>query len=49
MFLPFTKALYLDAYRNEVAFNKGKKGIASLSPEYIYYQTFKNEAALKVI
>jgi Protein of unknown function (DUF2442) len=85
MFLHVTEARYLDAYRIEVAFNNGKKGIADLAdalkgsvfeplkntqafarfkvdaeletiawengadlaPEYIYYQTFKNEAALQ--
>lgn len=86
MFLHVTEARYLDAYRIEVAFNNGKKGIADLAealkgpvfeplkntkvfarfkvdaeletiawengadlaPEYIYYQTFKNEAALQM-
>ena len=86
MFLHVTEARYLDAYRIEVAFNNGKKGIADLAdalkgpvfeplkntqafarfkvdteletiawengadlaPEYIYYQTFKNEAVLQM-
>ena len=85
MILKITEARYLNAYRIEVAFNNGKKGIADfvdalngtvfeplknpeafanfkidpdletivwengadLAPEYIYYQTFKNEAALQ--
>ena len=85
MFLQVTEAHYLDAYRIEVVFNNGKKGIADLvdalkgpvfeplknpeafasfkvdpdfetivwengadlAPEYIYYQTFKNEASLQ--
>jgi hypothetical protein len=84
MILKITEARYLNAYRIEVAFNNGKKGIADLvdalkspvfeplknpeafanfkvdpdletivwengadlAPEYIYYQTFKNEAFL---
>lgn len=85
MILKITEARYLNAYRIEVAFNNGKKGIADLvdalkgpvfeplknpeafanfkvdpdletivwengadlAPEYIYYQTFKNEASLQ--
>ena len=31
MFLHVTEARYLDAYRIEVAFNNGKKGIADLA------------------
>ncbi len=31
MFLKVTEARYLETYRIEVAFNKGKKGIADLS------------------
>ena len=31
MFLKVTEARYLDAYRIEVAFNNGKKGIADLA------------------
>jgi hypothetical protein len=85
MFLHVTEARYLDAYRIEVAFNDGKKGVADLSealkgpifeplkntqafarfkideeletivwengadlaPEFIYYQTFKNDDLLQ--
>jgi len=86
MFLHVIEARYLDAFRIEVAFNNGKRGIADLSealkgpvfeplknpeqfarfqvdpeletivwengadlaPEYIYYQAFKQDAALQM-
>ena len=87
MFLHVTEARYLNAFRIEVAFNNGKKGIADLTealkgpvfeplknpqqfarfqvdpeletivwengadlaPEYIYYQAFKEDAALQAL
>jgi hypothetical protein len=47
MFLHITNAVYITDYKIDVLFNNGRKGIADLAPEYVYFQAFKNEEKLK--
>jgi len=41
MFLHITNAVYITDYKIDVLFNNGRKGIADLAPEYVYFQAFK--------
>jgi len=47
MILHITEAKYLKDYMLQVVFNDGRKGVADLAPESVYFRAFKDVPELQ--